>query len=324
MPPKPPPLTRMQCLANLKRLTMAQVAYAADHEGGLPTAYNWPHWVRPYLPDYRWLTCPEDKRSDRDKELGSYAFNVDCDGSRGVSAGNAAALVLMFDGTFHYGRADLAAFRHEGGLNVGYADGHCAWRSRNDFLSARLTPDPQDINVRRPPGSLPAGPLPPAPPESIPLDQPQQGPPHDAHWGRVGARLTVDPCMVPVGQPVNVYSTGSYTLEPELNRLVYQAQAVVQERYFWLTQTDLELNKPPPGSAQRNREGRNLRYIFGEHYAANRDRFRDWHPFDQALWAGYTASVILPDGTVEWAEAIVRYLPQVQATPASTPGGAKP
>jgi prepilin-type processing-associated H-X9-DG protein len=61
-------------------------------------------------------------------------------GASQASVQHPAELPLVFDGLGGAATQEQAAFRHMGGLNVGYADGHARWESKRDFALARFTP----------------------------------------------------------------------------------------------------------------------------------------------------------------------------------------
>jgi prepilin-type processing-associated H-X9-DG protein len=132
------------CLANAKQLTLAMQMYADDNEGRLPPAATWPGAVWPFCKNEGIYTCPLDFRQNPthgpkrlDHMHGSFGMN------RRLSLQplqKSPAPLLLFEAEQPAGDLSDAAFRHFGGLNVGFADGHAVWLSREDFMALSLKP----------------------------------------------------------------------------------------------------------------------------------------------------------------------------------------
>ncbi len=137
----PRPLTR--CLSSLKQLALAQQMYAEDWDGRLPRAGDWVGALDPYISNTDIFICPADRRRQRQTSIGfetSYTMNELCDG-RDIAAFDAPGeTVLMFDGTVLYGGHDDAAFRHNDGLNVSFADSRVRWEDKTSFQELRWEP----------------------------------------------------------------------------------------------------------------------------------------------------------------------------------------
>ncbi|HEY3396212.1 MAG TPA: H-X9-DG-CTERM domain-containing protein [Armatimonadota bacterium] len=134
----PPSTSRAPCLAQVQRLMVAQLAYATDHENRFPCPRDWKLNLREYGVPESDFWCPDDARR-RQWFLASYAMNQVCDGRWGIGPGD-PHLVLLFDSEMTSGGPECARFRHDDGANVGFADGHCAWRYPSDFKLERFTP----------------------------------------------------------------------------------------------------------------------------------------------------------------------------------------
>ena len=119
---------------------------------------------------------------------------------------------------------------------------------------------------------------------------PRPAPPNSSS-DQISASLDLEvPDEVWLGEKFTVRARGHYRLGPELERLVREGKATVQERYHWAINP-----------------------------AVNEDRKSRWQPVvtcwyqpggewitdrpQSGLYAVYIAGVFLPDGTVQWARA---------------------
>ena len=149
------PVAHNVCLCNVKALALSLRAYAADQDGHFPPAADWPLRVAPYATTYLgqscpsefmkyFCLCPQDNRPTKprsgDLDL-SYTFSVRCGSLRLGSISEPDQLAIVFDGTETTGLHLSADFsRHNGGINVAFADGHCKWKSEQDFAGTLLVP----------------------------------------------------------------------------------------------------------------------------------------------------------------------------------------
>ena len=128
---------RAVCLARLKELAGGMLLYAADYDTTLPDATSWPLAVKPYVKDEQSFLCPADDRADKQDPGGrptSFTMYEPMGGSIMRSFSQANNTWLLFDGTLVTAQeGDLGAFRHDGGLNLAYADGHAQWVSEAEF-----------------------------------------------------------------------------------------------------------------------------------------------------------------------------------------------
>lgn len=141
------------CLANLRQISLAAGLYAADNQGELPPA-AFVNMLMPYTEDRSAVFwCPRDSRSRAWKTAGtkagasatSYGYNADLIGlatqanrwgtqcwvrarTLPLEIEKPSTKILFLDGSNYYVRRmnPNAAFRHEGGLNIAYVDGHVA------------------------------------------------------------------------------------------------------------------------------------------------------------------------------------------------------
>jgi len=126
------------CRSNLKRLCLAFIMWAVDHNGALPAAEKWSGDLKFYLGSPGILKCP----AAPELECG-YAYNTQVAGKKLDDIENPAATILMFESTT--GKLNAADAlksipkpgRHNGGNNFGFADGHVIWL-RDDVDPAKL------------------------------------------------------------------------------------------------------------------------------------------------------------------------------------------
>ncbi len=125
LPPQPRGLReaarQATCVSNMKQLGMAAMQYAQDYDGSFPPKSRWCDALTPYLKSVQVLKCP----SAKDQRSGYAYFD-------GMPLTKAACrdpqrTVMLFDAIAYwntFGNADIAAARHRGMMNVGFADGH--------------------------------------------------------------------------------------------------------------------------------------------------------------------------------------------------------
>ena len=135
------------CLSNVKELALAQMMYVQDHDGRFPPAANWPAATLPYFKNPQLLLCPQDSRTDKQSAGGqetSYTMDdlMDAGKPAGILAPDEA--ILLFDGTSVFGPREDAAYRHNGGLSVGFVDGHAVWLEEESFTGKPAASDEED------------------------------------------------------------------------------------------------------------------------------------------------------------------------------------
>lgn len=106
------------CLSNTKQATLATLSYAEDYDGRLPDAITWDQAIEPYLGNRQIPKCNMDK-SD---QAASYAMVQRWGGVKLEDIPDRAETILIYE--VEHGRP---AYRHNEGMNVGYADGHAKW-----------------------------------------------------------------------------------------------------------------------------------------------------------------------------------------------------
>jgi prepilin-type processing-associated H-X9-DG protein len=134
------------CMANIKQLMLAEAMYATDYDNRLPSAGDWPQKLYPDYKNDMILLCPADKRPDKQKSADkptSYTMSDALGGLGMETLRDPQNLGVLFDGTQLYGLTGAADYRHNDGLNVGYADGHARWLNQEAFATVPLQPTPE-------------------------------------------------------------------------------------------------------------------------------------------------------------------------------------
>ncbi len=117
------------CLSNIKQLCLAVHMYAQDHDEMLPGEL-WADEIFPYLNNRAIFTCP----TRPDLPVG-YAFNDALLEAMLGEVPRPAETAMLFDsdagGDSPIGGAETAPpeGRHNGGINIGYVDGHAKWHT---------------------------------------------------------------------------------------------------------------------------------------------------------------------------------------------------
>jgi prepilin-type processing-associated H-X9-DG protein len=238
------------CLSNVKQLTLALMMYAGDNDDHLPPAPDWPQRLLPYTKNTQLFVCPNDthpRKYPQPPEAQSYTLSLAANelGLKGVT--DQGALGVIFDGTALHGLAETGAFRHNGGANVGYADGHAKWIAQRQFTNALLWPPGLTVAPLRAPEDLP--PIATTAPEGKPLSpaesvrrmlKPEQvqalqrvanAPAANAPTEAVAHLKLTAPAEIWTGDTYTLSAAGSYELPPALAQEVLEGRWLVSERY---------------------------------------------------------------------------------------------
>lgn len=144
---------RSSCQSNLKQIASGLAMYAQDYDEKLPPAKSWVDVLWPYVKSEEIFTCP----SVTDAKGYGYAYNSKLSNKFVEILPSTSETVSVFETSIlkrnAYGMGENPAFRHEGGANYCFADGHVEWFDKSEIPS---------FNVGRP------TPRPPSPPFEYP------------------------------------------------------------------------------------------------------------------------------------------------------------
>jgi hypothetical protein len=128
------------CLSNVKQICLGFLMYAQDYDEVLPPA-TWAADLQPYLKNTQIMICPA-----RPEAKVGYAFNKALLKAHLADIKAPSETILVFEAKTK--AADFVATAddvppegvHDGGICVGYADGHAKWLSVNDAREALKRP----------------------------------------------------------------------------------------------------------------------------------------------------------------------------------------
>ncbi|MCE5239013.1 DUF4349 domain-containing protein [bacterium] len=106
------------CLSNVRQLALATLQYAHDYDDVLPPAENWAELIQRYHGNTQILHCPSAIGSTGD----SYALVSRWGGMPLKSITDPGNTIIIYEA-----ENGQPAYRHNEGMNVGYADGHGKW-----------------------------------------------------------------------------------------------------------------------------------------------------------------------------------------------------
>ena len=117
----------VSCLSNIKQLALATLQYARDYDGMLPPAHDWAISIEPYVKNSQIFVCiRRDKPSLAlplaVQDLPHYAMAGNLSGANINELPDPAGTVMIYEV-----QQGQPAYLHNGGMNVGYADGHAKW-----------------------------------------------------------------------------------------------------------------------------------------------------------------------------------------------------
>ena len=133
---------RSSCQSNLKQQMLGILQYAQDYDGHYPPAAKWIDEIMPYVKSETIFQCPSLEPGQKY----GYALNQNLGGINQGAIGASAQTVAIYetdDLTRNaYGVQDERAYRHGGGSNIAFADGHIKWfaEGKEDKAAVQFTP----------------------------------------------------------------------------------------------------------------------------------------------------------------------------------------
>ncbi|HEY3396213.1 MAG TPA: PKD domain-containing protein [Armatimonadota bacterium] len=299
------------CLSNVKQLLLGSLMYASDNDEHFPPAPDWPERIYPYVKNALIYDCPNDKSprhySETIRQL-SYTMNMGANQLSTKAISRPVELGVLFDGAQVCGGSEAAAFRHNEGANVGFADGHAKWLSQTQFAQVPLQyPTTGGVVAEATPNLPSVGALP-----TEGNDDPTER--YDMVTGMYKARprypsSSSDQIRASVGieSPDSAYfderftatAHGSYTLSEDLRRLIRSGKAQLKESYEWEGTIVIE------GQPQPRTQTVSCRLLARDSFGSGDER--DLVP---GLWVAYVVAVRMPDGAYQWARAENHVVPQ--------------
>lgn len=120
---------RESCQSNLKQLMLGILQYSQDYDEKLPPANKWMDVIFPYVRSEAIMHCPA--LAEQGAKAYGYALNQNLGGISQSKLNDVAQTVAIYEtddlARNAYGVADERAYRHMGGSNLAFADGHIKW-----------------------------------------------------------------------------------------------------------------------------------------------------------------------------------------------------
>ena len=124
--------TRSSCQSNLKQAMLGILQYAQDYDITYPTANKWMDNVMPYVKSEQIFRCPSLPEGSNY----GYALNQNLAGLSMAQMNNVAQTVAIYETDdltrSAFGAGDERAYRHGGGSNIAFADGHIKWFAKGE------------------------------------------------------------------------------------------------------------------------------------------------------------------------------------------------
>ena len=123
---------RSSCQVNLKQAMLGILQYAQDYDETYPTARKWMDDVMPYVKSEQIFRCP----SLPDGSNYGYALNQNLAGLSMAKMNNPAQTAAIYETDdlvrSAFGTGEERAYRHLGGSNIAFADGHIKWFAKGN------------------------------------------------------------------------------------------------------------------------------------------------------------------------------------------------
>lgn len=122
---------QVACISNVKLVALAALMLNQDRKEKFALkAASYKKSLMPYTKNKQIFHCPEDKSG-----AVSYSFNRNLEGISLYKIDKPAETVMIYEG-----KNQKLAFRHNGGANVGFVDGHVKWIPKEKAKTLRWKP----------------------------------------------------------------------------------------------------------------------------------------------------------------------------------------
>ncbi len=144
-------IRRSQCQTNLKQIALGVAQYVQDYDEKYPLAKPWIDVVKPYVKSEAIFNCPALPKGARY----GYAYNSKLSSKAEMQVAQTSLTVELYETSVlkrnAYGIGENTAFRHDGGANYGFADGHIKWFKQGAAPSFNLGNGKPPIPAASPP-----------------------------------------------------------------------------------------------------------------------------------------------------------------------------
>jgi prepilin-type processing-associated H-X9-DG protein len=140
---RPHPMRRASCLNNVKQIDLALIMYAEGSGDVGPPVARWPDRLQPYLRSRQLYVCPKAPKLP----IG-YIYGAHVPLRPLHEFAHPEAVLAFWEGD---PGARTFAFRHNGVLNVGYADGHARGLTSEELNRGLLDGYADGIRLKREP-----------------------------------------------------------------------------------------------------------------------------------------------------------------------------
>ncbi len=130
--------SRTSCLSNLKQLSLGVMMYMQDYDQHMPPATKWTDGLQPYIKNNNVFVCPEATSLTC-----GYSLYEALDGVSLKKIAKPSDTPMLFDSNGGWNSAlpiDKVVFRHNGGYNCGFVDGHVKYMGPSGGSSPGSSP----------------------------------------------------------------------------------------------------------------------------------------------------------------------------------------
>ena len=133
---------RSSCQSNMKQQMLGIMQYAQDWDEKYPSARNWIDVLQPYVKSEEIFVCPSLKAAG--VKGNGYAFNQYLSQKSQGRLQDIASVVAIYETSNParnwFGPGTGRAYRHEGGSNLAFADGHIKWFRKGEEKGVKFKP----------------------------------------------------------------------------------------------------------------------------------------------------------------------------------------